>query len=39
MNVEGFQADILAEPEALVRVAEAYGAGGLARGSTAGACC
>ena len=29
MNVEGFQADILAEPEALVRVADAYGSGGL----------
>ena len=29
MNVEGFQSDILAEPEALVRVADAYGAGGL----------
>jgi glutamine---fructose-6-phosphate transaminase (isomerizing) len=29
VNVEGFQADILAEPEALVRVADAYGGGGL----------
>ena len=29
MNVDGFQADILGEPEALVRVADAYGGGGL----------
>jgi len=29
VNVEGFQSDILAEPEALVRVADAYGSGGL----------
>jgi D-arabinose 5-phosphate isomerase GutQ len=29
VNVDGFQADILTEPEALVRVADAYGGGGL----------